>query len=334
MESPAFDGLPRPERSEILARGTVLCACSPALAALIDLTNDRSPLIVDAMGGFGSAAEHARDAPDDGEAIARLVDAWSERLEALLSIAHRQEERSVLEALRTLVPKAADEDPFANAVGVLADAASALYEDSWVDPTVTVGFLSRHPSPDHPGYAIRALTAGGEIRLMIHAAGFGPSALAALPALLVHELVCHVPARQHPVDNRSPFAEGFMDWAARYYGRVWAARLPAPQAAIYVENEERLYEAVASSEPQLATVRRRGRRAAQYLAIALEQHHGYEQARAQSAVASLAVSLNVVDAPTYAKDGFVARLPYSEDEHLPELVVDVLEGRRPAADVL
>ena len=53
------------------------------------------------------------------------------------------------------------------------------------------------------------------------------AAFAAIPVVLTHECVCHVPARQWPPSNESYFAEGFMDWAALYYGQLWAGALPA-----------------------------------------------------------------------------------------------------------
>ena len=52
------------------------------------------------------------------------------------------------------------------------------------------------------------------VELHVHHDDFGPAAFAALPILLTHECVCHVPARQDRASNDSTFAEGLLDWVS------------------------------------------------------------------------------------------------------------------------
>ena len=134
------------------------------------------------------------------------------------------------------------------------------------------------------------------------------------------------------VDNRSFFAEGFVDWAARYYGRYWAACLPSGLATIHEEHERRLNAAIARRNRELAIPRERGGRAARHLARTLERHHGWKLDMAEARIASLAVELNVLDSSTASKDAFVTRVPIGVDKPLGSVLLAVLKGLRPPAD--
>ena len=137
---------------------------------------------------------------------------------------------------------------------------------------------------------------------------FGPAAFAALPLLLTHECICHVPARQDRAANDSPFAEGFLDWAAYVYYENWVVKLDhtfAPAARRHAE----LLRGILTSDPgREGDARRTGHQAARNLQTWFEVACGHQAAEAMLTVARLAVQLNIVDRSLEDKDHFVSLL--------------------------
>jgi hypothetical protein len=336
LPHPALAHLPDEKRRELLARGAVLRACTPVLAELLDLEAQRRPPVLDALGGFAMAGQGAAAAPTDSQAIWSLVDRWTQRLQDLLAANLQPDERALIERLKGFTAGAVDEDPFAEIFDIVATAAADLYEADWTEPAFRVASLGNHPRRGRDPYGVSGATVldPSEVTLKVHRASFGPAAFAAIAPVLVHECACHVPQRS-PIDSDSHFAEGFMDWAARYFGRHWASRLPAGLGILYGEHEERLYHAIATSMKDLGTARARGRRVAQHLSLTLERRHGYDRARAQLAVARFAIRLNVIEpARPTDKDAFVSSIRFGEDAPIAEPLLSALQGLRSAAEVL
>ena len=124
-------------------------------------------------------------------------------------------------------------DPFHRIFTGITAHASALYGDAWRTADTRGGPHPRHPRGDSTRsdpYVVTAMTpwppsvAEAVVELHIHHDDFGPAAFAALPILLTHECVCHVPARQDRASNDSTFAEGLLDWVAYVFHEQWAGQ--------------------------------------------------------------------------------------------------------------
>src|SRR5262249_6071823 len=125
-------------------------------------------------------------------------------------------------------------DPFREIFVGISSLASALYGSAWRRATLRVAHIRSHPrggAPPLDPYAVTATTpwppdeTDAAVELLIFCDQFGPAAYAAVPILLTHECVCHVPARQDRAKNDSAFAEGFLDWAAYFFLDQWAGKL-------------------------------------------------------------------------------------------------------------
>jgi hypothetical protein len=335
------ENLPPAIGRDVLSRAVLMRACAGWLGPLIDLVAAGRVAARDAVSGLGIAAACAAQAGDDAEAVDRATKAWASRLDEALRATSDAYEARVLSGLRVSIEEAHMGDPFAELFETVTERAAYLYEGCWPEVSFSVTHRAGPPRDGKDAYGVVALVmpAGhdrpaAQVRLGLHPASLGPATYAALPAVLTHECVCHVAARQRgEIDNESWFAEGFMDWASSYYLAAWAAAF-GPLGTIAEEHAGPLFDAIANGAPGLAVARRRGRRAAQHVARSLERHHGWLRGESDAAVARLAVAMNLVDVSLARKDAYVGRINIAADEPLDGPLVEALRGGRSADDLL
>ena len=146
-----------------------------------------------------------------------------------------------------------------------------------------------------------------------------PGAYAAIPWLLVHECICHVPARQGGKNsNASPFAEGFMDWAACFFFERWMDQIDASLSLAASQSQGLIDRTLTRPETSEGAARLRGRSAAKRIVTWLRNDHGYDEERAKAWVAKFATDLNCHEASLAKKDSFVVALnsrPWSGTAH-------------------
>jgi hypothetical protein len=286
----------------------------------------------------------ARDI-DDQTAVTLVVEAWDKRLTETLGLGELDATaRQLLAELQVLVRCAHAHDPFLRIFAGVTALASALYGDAWRTATLGVAHIRRHPrgvSPHDDPYVVTAMTpwppsvAEAVVELHIHHDHFGPAAFAALPILLTHECVCHVPARQDRASNDSTFAEGLLDWVAYVFHEQWAGKLDVGLAPAARRHAETL-RAVLGRHTDSAEGRARlvGHMAAETLRLWFEDSCGHGPDESKLSVARLGVQLNQVDRPLAEKDHFVSLLGWP----LPPALEDVLReweaGRVAASAVL
>jgi hypothetical protein len=227
-------------------------------------------------------------------------------------------------------------DPIKSMLAGIESMARELYGDSWRSVSLSLAHVEQHPrrSSSDP-YAFTAVTfwrptpAQAEVEVYIASEQFGPAAYAALPALLLHECICHVPARQDRVENTSEFAEGFLDWAAHYFLMRWMGALDpllAPAARVHAEKLKNVL--LSGGVDVVATAARmNGHRAADELLAWFEQHCGLGYEESLMRVARLAVELNQIDRPLDAKDHFVSQLSRPLPPHLEQILEQWVRGR-------
>ena len=246
--------------------------------------------------------------------------------------------------MRDLLRCVHSHDPFRRIFTGITAYASALYGDSWRTPTLGVAHIRGHPRGDSTRsdpYVVTAMTpwppdvAEAVVELYIHHDDFGPAAFAALPILLTHECVCHVPARQDRASNESTFAEGLLDWVAYVFHEQWAGKLDvelAPAARRHAE----VLRIVLSRRTDTAEgrARRIGHEAAETLRSWFEVSCGHGPHESKLAVAQLGVQLNQVDRSLADKDHFVSLLGWPLPPALEEVLYGWDEGRAPASAVL
>src|SRR5207237_2658109 len=125
-------------------------------------------------------------------------------------------------------------------------------------------------------YAVDAETRqadGAVVELQIHPESLGPATWAALPSLLVHECVCHAPARQGgKVKNTSLFAEAFMHWAARWLFVQWITVAAPEFAATASQHASGLWEILTPAFSDAGGSRARGWRAAEETTVWAVEH--------------------------------------------------------------
>lgn len=125
-------------------------------------------------------------------------------------------------------------DPLAQLFGEICRHCAKLYP-AWQEPQLVVKAILVNPAAPTAAdpYSFTASTEvdpkDGRIRvnLKICLRDFGPESFAALPRVLVHECVAHVPSGHAHTDSdaQSVFAEGWMDFAAEYYFRRWMSEI-------------------------------------------------------------------------------------------------------------
>jgi hypothetical protein len=291
------------------------------------------------------AREWAACEEDDDVAVTHVVQAWDAQLTETLGFRQLDATtRTLLEELRDLVRCARSHDPFLHIFTRITEHASALYGDAWRTATLGVAHIGSHPrggSARSDPYVVTAMTPwppaipDAVVELHIHHDDFGPAAFAALPILLTHECVCHVPARQDKASNDSTFAEGLLDWVAYVFHEQWAGKLDFELAPAARRHADVLRTVLGRrTDSAEGRARRIGHEAAETLRSWFEVRCDHGPHESKLAVARLGVQLNKVDRPLADKDHFVSLLGWP----LPPALEDVLygweEGRVPASAVL
>ena len=185
--------------------------------------------------------------------------------------------------------------------------------------SLEVGHIGRAPvsaAPVPDPYSLSATTRHDTdravVRLKFHLKGFGPATYAAILRVLVHECVAHVPSgharpdRPGTADNTSPFAEGFMDFAAEYFTDRWADGIDSEMAGAVREHGARLRQ-ILPHRHEAGGANLIGFRAGERL-VDFFASKGHDRQRAHHDAVVLAVQLNGSGRPLCEKDHFVSRL--------------------------
>lgn len=338
-----YDGLEPWMWRSLLARAAVFHATRTKLSAFCDMS--RGGAVQGALRDLEMwAQECSVQDIDDESTVAWVVQQWDSALTRTLGLQHLDAAaRDLLVELQTLIRRASGTDPFHEIFAGISSLASALYGSAWRPATLWVAHTRSHPrggtgAPDP--YAVTATTPWPPdelqafVELQIFCDGFGPAAYAALPMLLTHECVCHVPARQDRAKNDSAFAEGFLDWAAYFFLDQWAGKLDtgfAPAARRHARELRYLL----TSRPDTPEGRARlvGHDAAETLLAWFENACNLDPHESQLRVAQLAVQLNQIERPLWDKDYFVSRLGCPIPPELQAVLKD-WEAGRAGADAL
>lgn len=324
----------------LLAHAAVLRAVTESLAEL-DLRSHQGQ-VKSALDQLRSAAEAVGvTASSDEEAVRRARDLWCSELDRFLRHpAVTPAEKALLKRVSTTATRAVADDPFANLFSDVAKRTASIYGACWPAATLSVSWLPVHPygGGGAARYSVTAkkLPTRPVVEIQVYPDDFGPAAYASIPALLVHECVCHVPARHAGVDsNSSPFAEGFMDWVAKFFFDLWMPTLDPLLAATAGEHAAALDQLALRPETPEGAARRRGHTAARGLNAWLESVHALPHEEAKRRVARLAVALNCTNTALARKDAFVTKLLSPYGRSLSQDLSALLVGQNPpAADVV
>ena len=304
----------------LLIRAAMFHAVRGQLARLCDLA-DHVPVVRSVLDEFTEQAREPSFDEDDLTAVIRIARAWIQVIERKLRLqALDDEAREVLTDLRGSVESVEATDPFPGLLLAIEARARSLYGQAWRSVRLSVRHCNSHPrgqgiDPRQDPYTVTARTPwppqpdAAEVELEVYCDEFGPAAYAAIPLLLAHECVCHVPARQDKVRNSSIFAEGLLDWVAHYFLVQWAGQIDpdlAPAARLHANRLMQILTAGAQTKEKAA--RLRGHRAAEILLGWFERECGLSRDESCTRVARLAVELNRVDNVLAAKDHFVSRI--------------------------
>lgn len=323
--------------TELLAHGAILFSCAEHLEEFISLHRARRTVVLAASMELRLATvQAAAMAPGSDDAVGLARDLWSEQLARLAAVAGlATEEAQLLANLRTAATGAEAEDPYTVLFKRVAGRARALYDIDWPPLEFIVRTFS---DSRHDRYPIQAETVPASGRspiavvLKLDPVELIPDAFAAIPGLLIHECVCHVASRTAgDVDNRSAFAEGVMDYAARYFRALWLRDF-GPLRRPAEEHAQGVFDAIAQRDPTADRARRFGERVADKLAKRLELRMSPGEAAAATAI--LAVRLNVADAPLVHKDVWVALLDEEGSVPVAPEVLEVIRGTRDPLDLL
>jgi hypothetical protein len=291
----------------LLARGAVFHASRRILDRLCDVAEQIGEVQI-ALLELNSIAEYVSRGRDN-DVVASVARDWEQALDRLLARVDDADATDLLVELKALARSACSEDPFHLIFHAIQAQAEALYGRYWRPATLSLAHTLSPPRNSDP-YAVTALTVWplerGVVELHIFCDRFGPAAFAALPILLTHELVCHVPARQDKPKNDSEFAEGLLDWAAYFFLDQWAAKVDRQLAPAARRHAERLKEVLDRATDNSIHARRLGHRAAHNLRGWFESECDLSSDESRTRVARLAVELNQEDRPLNAKDRFVA----------------------------
>jgi hypothetical protein len=311
----------------LLARALIFRAIASRLGDLCNAVHDQKK-----YGGsvktalqllYQTSDDVAGNADTDLLAVAEVVQHWLAEIEKIARAPSAEDEarrllsrlQELLSELQEFLAEGAVPDPFRELLDRVGAQAAAVYGVSWRQVSFSLLHLREHPRPpggDRDPYALTATTkvddGQARIELQVYPAEFGPEAYAAMPMIFTHECVCHVPAQQFENRNASPFAEGFLDWAAIFFFDMWMALL-----------DSELTPAAKRHAAQLGAIRKEigrtawaerigGHEAADVLATWFETEMRYSAPEAQAKVARLAVELNKASARLEKKDLFVSEL--------------------------
>ena len=304
----------------LLARAAVFHATRGRLGRLCDMADQ--PAVRTVLARLEEAVQlYAPKDEDDRTVVMQVAAAWDEALAQILCWERIEPAaRRLLTELKELVASACCEDPFRAVFAPIESQASQLYEGAWRPARLSVAYARSHPrgcDVNHDPYAMTAMTpwppdpVAAEIELQIYGDGFGPAAYAAMPMLLTHECVCHVPARQERAKNDSQFAEGFLDWAAYHFFGIWAGKVDPQFASATRKHAERLKQVLTGQvRTREGRARLAGHDAAEDLRAWFESECRMSADESRTQVAQLAVELNKADRPLVDKDHFVSLLEW------------------------
>lgn len=325
----------------LLARGALLKACATRIAQLYDLSFAYES-VDGTVKDLAKAAGVAQAAGSDKAAVSHAVRQWDAAILDWLNVptTAARDECSLLHDVRKLSASAKPTDPFDALFKAVCDLAADIYGDQWPTPELNLDDLPAHPRnpPDH--YAITAKTNLDQPRtvtLLVYPGGLGPATFAALPGLLAHECICHVPAKQDRTKNNSGFAEGFMDWAASYFFQGAVAHLLPDLSGAAKAHFGPFADLFATPTTKEGRTRRFGHLAANNLVNFTIDELDISDLEAHAIVARVARDLNCVPAAIDDKDRLVAgiaALPNPTEALSAEVLLEVLKGFRPAADLL
>jgi hypothetical protein len=328
----------------LLARAAIFHATRTKLSALCDMS--RGGAVQGALRDLEMWAQEcsAREV-DDETLVAWVVQQWDAALARMLGL-HQLDSgvRDLLTELQTLVRCAHSADPFREIFAGISFLASTLYGAAWRPATLWMAHIRSHPrggTSSLDPYAVTATTpwppeeTKAAVELQIFCDEFGPAAYAAVPILLTHECVCHVPARQDQAKNDSVFAEGFLDWAAYFFLDQWAGKLdPAFAPAARRHARELRYLLTRRTDTPEGRARMVGHEAAETLLAWFETDCCLDPYESQLRVAQLAVQLNQIERPLRDKDYFVSRLGSPIPPDLQAALKDWEAGRTAASTFL
>lgn len=301
----------------LLTRAAIFHASRERLSRLFDAADH--PDIQNVLSELSASARNLPEDADDDTAVEAVTAAWAAAINRKLAQPKLDNsDRQLLLDLLNLVTGASLSNPLVGILEGIETRARDLYGASWRSVRLSVAPIQSHPHgqavkvSDDP-YTISALTSWppepdvASVQLIVYDE-FGPAAFAAVPMLLMHECICHVPARHDDdADNQSTFLEGFVDWAAHYFLSQWMGTLDPPFAAAARTHAERLKH-VLTGRPSDGTARTFGHEAADTLQTWFENTCGLTPDESKARVARLGVELNQLDHPLVLKDHFISKI--------------------------
>lgn len=312
----------------LLARAAVYHATRGALEHLAELAASDTAVGSVLLQLDRAATVCSDEDNDDVALVAAVAQRWEAEIERTLGEGHLEPAtEELLMQLRCLVRAASGEDPFRTLFYGIERHARALYGAAWRPTALAVAHRRTHPREADLGrdpYALTAFTPWppdphqARVELRVFCDRFGPAAFAVLPILLIHEFVCHVPARQDKVNNDSEFAEGLLDWAAYYFHHQWASKVDRELAPAARTHADQLKSVLLTPKTAAARARKAGHAAAEKLVTWFEHDCGLSPEESRMRVAALAVALNQVERPLEIKDHFVSRIAYAVPPDLEE----------------
>lgn len=332
------------DRRRVLARAALLSAVAPVLPELYDLR--RSGPVAVALGSLHTAAEAAADgASSDAHAVEMARERWCSALAVAAGDGVPQPEEQLIRSARELaasrVRPAPDSDPFDGLFEAILALSATVYRERWPGATLEIAKLIEHPRPQPPNpdpYVLDGLHRMGAppvVGLSVFPEEFGPATWAAVPSILIHECVCHVPALQRgQVKNTSQFAEGFIHWAAMRLFAAWIGDVDADLAPAAIEHADAFWQALSPPASSAGAARRRGCRAAERLVAWMHGSAGLPRAEAEVLAVELALELNAQDRSLALKDHLVERINAGPDPALQPALHALLKGELTAAELL
>jgi hypothetical protein len=330
----------------LLARAAVFHAVRAQLARLCDAAERMDAVQLLLLELELSARRVCLEEADDERVVRLVAERCQETIAAQLPGVDEESETShLLAEFGRLVALARGDDPFLLLFEGIQSQARQLYGAAWRRSALSVAHVGSHPRRtdlSRDPFALTAVTAWppgpdtASVELRIFCDAFGPAAFASLPMFLIHELVCHVPARQDRARNDSQFAEGFMDWAAYHFLDLWAGKLDRELAPAARKQADRLRQVLVYGGDDKATrARQLGHHAAENLLCWFEGEYSFSCDESRTRVAMLAVQLNQADRNLDAKDWLVSQLGCRRFP--PEIEAALrswVDGRQPAERML
>lgn len=328
----------------LFGRAIIFRAVRQCVAELYEMAIDivNHPVIDRALDTLNDAVDTlAATSSSDAAFMSALVRECENRLTEIIHTRQlKKDEADLLGELYSLISQANATDPFRALLSAVSKFAADSYADFWRVPQLSLSKRMSHPrsGPPYDPYPLSAKTTVQRevvVQLSVCPPLFGPAAFAAIPFIFVHECVCHVPARQDRNRNSSPFAEGFMAWAAWYFFRRWVVPLDSKLAPAALQHGDDLHNILKGRTNPAFAPRRVGYRNADRLMAWFHQELGESLAEAEVRVASLAVELNLAEVELARKDNFVVRLrTVDRDQELGDRLRAWTEGLTAAAAVI